>query len=98
MDVRNVAHVVRLEICIYIGFWQQGYGRALLEELINWARSKSDVHKIELLVRCENKAAIALYNSLGFAEEGRLKNRVRLRDGRFIDDISMGLFVNNIDL
>ena len=94
MGVRNLAHVVRLELC-HIGHWHQGHGRALLEELINWARAKPDVKKIELLVRCENKAAIALYTSVGFVEEGRLKNRVRLRSGRFIDDITMALFVDN---
>lgn len=34
--------------------------------------------------------AISLYKKLGFEKEGRLKNRVKIKD-RYIDDIIMGL-------
>jgi putative acetyltransferase len=51
------------------------------------------VSKIELLVRSTNAPAIRLYRSSGFVEEGRHRNRVRLRDGRFVDDIAMALLL-----
>ena len=46
---------------------------------------------VELLVRSTNAAAIALYERAGFAHEGRFADRVRLRDGGFVDDLGMGL-------
>lgn len=93
MGLRRIAHVVRLDICVHLGHWRRGHGRALLEALIAWARQAGAVHKIELSVRASNAGAVALYRSLGFVEEGRLRDRVRGRDGRYIDDLSMALFV-----
>jgi hypothetical protein len=33
-----------------------------------------------------------LYLKLEFIQEGRFRNRVRLRDGEFVDDIAMAWF------
>lgn len=65
--------------------WQRG------EALLDWARANPAVHKIELLVRAENLPAVALYRAFGFVEEGRLRDRVRLSDGRYVDDVSMAM-------
>jgi [ribosomal protein S18]-alanine N-acetyltransferase len=51
----------------------RGWGRALLERLIEHAREK-DVKKIFLEVRESNLPAIMLYRSLGFTESGRRKD------------------------
>jgi RimJ/RimL family protein N-acetyltransferase len=91
MGLRKVSHVLRLDMCIHLGFWRQGHGEALLGALLQWAGTESLAHKVELLVRSENLAAISLYRKFGFIEEGRMKNRVRLSNGRFIDDISMAV-------
>ncbi len=40
--------------------------------------------------RASNTPAISLYKKIGFQEEGRLKNRVKVKD-RYIDDLIMGL-------
>jgi len=85
--------VLRLDMCVHVGHWRQGHGERLLRALLAWAGAESGAHKIELLVRSENEPAVALYRKLGFAEEGRLKHRVRLRSGRYIDDITMALFL-----
>jgi len=45
--------------------------------------------KVELLVRATNERAIRLYRALGFVEEGRFRDRVRLPDGTLVDDIAM---------
>jgi RimJ/RimL family protein N-acetyltransferase len=50
------------------------------------------VHKIELLVRSTNTRARRLYERLGFGEEGIFRDRVRLSDGRFVDDVAMAWF------
>ncbi len=91
MGLRKVAHVLRLDMCVHLGHWGQGHGTRLLAELLAWARQNPAAHKVELLVRSTNVAAIALYERAGFLHEGRFKDRVRLRDGRFIDDLGMGL-------
>ena len=92
MALKKVSHVLSLDMCVHVGHWRQGHGERLLRTLIVWAVAECRGHKIELLVRAENEPAIALYRKLGFCEEGRLKHRVRLRSGRYIDDIPMALF------
>jgi L-phenylalanine/L-methionine N-acetyltransferase len=93
MDLRQISHVFRLDMCVHQQHWRQGHGRALLEALIDWAIKHPSAHKIELLVRSSNIPAIALYRSLGFTEEGRHVDRVKLVSGRFIDDIAMSLLL-----
>ncbi len=93
MGLRSLSHVLRLDMCVHDGHWRQGHGEALLRALLEWAATAANARKIELLVRAENAAAVALYRKLGFVEEGRLRERVRLRSGRFVDDISMGLLL-----
>jgi putative acetyltransferase len=93
MGLRQVSHVFRLDMCIHQGHWEQGHGRALLNALIDWARQNPLVHKVELLVRSSNTPAIHLYRTLGFNDEGRHIDRVKLADGRFVDDLAMGLVV-----
>ena len=48
--------------------------------------------KVELLVRDSNPGAIRLYQRLGFVEEGRFRDRIRLPDGTFVDDVAMAWF------
>lgn len=93
MSLRNISHVLRLDMCVHSGHWRQGHGQRLLADLLTWARQQPQAHKVELLVRAENRAAVALYRKLGFTEEGRHRNRVRLRSGRFADDLSMALLL-----
>jgi RimJ/RimL family protein N-acetyltransferase len=91
MGLRKVSHVLRLDMCIHLGHWQQGHGQALLEALLVWARENPCAYKVELLVRATNLPAVSLYRRAGFTEEGRMHRRVRLRDGQFVDDLSMAL-------
>jgi RimJ/RimL family protein N-acetyltransferase len=97
MGLRKVSHVLRLDMCVHLGHWHQGYGEALLRSLLAWAHTTSRARKVELLVRSENVAAVALYRKVGFLEEGRLKERVRLQAGRYVDDISMALMLRRSD-
>ena len=93
MGLRKVAHVLRLDMCVHLGHWRRGLGTALLAQLLDWARHRSGASKVELLVRATNAGAVALYERAGFFLEGRLVKRVRLRDGSFVDDLSMGLWL-----
>jgi ribosomal protein S18 acetylase RimI-like enzyme len=69
---------------VHPGFRNQGVGEALMRDLMVWAQQAPRVEKIELLVRATNARAIHLYSKLGFVEEGRFRNRVRLPDGSFL--------------
>lgn len=66
----------------------QGVGRALLQALLHTADQWANARRIELTVFVDNERAIALYRSLGFVEEGRLRGYA-FRDGRFEDVLSM---------
>ena len=94
MGLKKVSHVLRLDMCVHVGHWRQGHGEQLLRALLHWAQAESPALKVELLVRCENQSAVALYKKAGFVEEGRLKQRIRLGNGRYIDDITMALFLD----
>lgn len=87
------AHVVRLTIAVHEGHQRQGIGRALMDELLRWARADPRVEKVELQVRASNERAIALYRSLGFVEEGRKTRRIRIGPGEYLDDLYMALWV-----
>ena len=57
----------------------QGGGRLLAETALE--SRPADVHKIELDVFTDNEAAIGLYRSLGFEEEGLRRDHYRREDG-----------------
>ncbi|MEW6423501.1 MAG: ribosomal protein S18-alanine N-acetyltransferase [Bacillota bacterium] len=68
--VLNEAHVTNL--AVHPGYRGLGIGRALMNELIFRAAFLGAV-RMTLEVRASNKAAIGLYKSLGFEQEGRRK-------------------------
>ncbi len=92
MPLEAISHVFRLTIVVHPGFLGQGIGTSLMRDLMEWANQSPRVKKIELLVRATNARAIHLYSKLGFIEEGRFKNRVRLPDGELVDDIAVAWF------
>ncbi len=92
MDREAIAHVFRLTIMVHEGHQGRGTGTALMTHLIAWARRDKRCRKIELGVRSVNRGAIRLYKKLGFKLEGRLRKRLRMPDGTFIDDLLMGWF------
>lgn len=87
------SHVVRLTIAVHEGHQRRGVGRALMNELLGWARSNPSTEKVELQVRSTNGVALALYRSLGFVEEGRKTRRLKIAADQYLDDIYMALWV-----
>ncbi|MBA3602371.1 MAG: GNAT family N-acetyltransferase [Parachlamydiaceae bacterium] len=65
-----------------------------MQHIIDWAKQSDTLEKIELNVRASNGRAIALYKKMGFIEEGRLKNRVKIDQSHYIDDGLKALSVN----
>lgn len=94
--LQTLRHIADLNIAVHLGWQRKGIGRKLIEQLIERAKNTAVIEKIELNVRCSNEPAISLYKKLGFQEEGRLKNRLKVKDG-YIDDLIMGLVLNKKD-
>jgi len=92
MPLMANAHVFRLTIVVHPGFIGRGIGTALMQDLIDWAKRTPRIEKLELLVRATNERAIRLYSKLGFIEEGRFLKRVRLPNGKYVDDLAMAWF------
>ena len=88
--IQSLKHVADLNIAVNEGWQRKGIGRKLLEQTIAWAKNTSTLEKIKLNVRATNLSAISLYKKMGFEEEGRLKNWVKVKD-YYIDDLIMGL-------
>jgi ribosomal protein S18 acetylase RimI-like enzyme len=93
LTLAATSHVVRLTIAVHEGHQGRGVGRALMNELLHWARSHPHIEKVELQVRALNERAIALYRSLGFVEEGRKTRRLKLGPNEYLDDVYMALWV-----
>jgi RimJ/RimL family protein N-acetyltransferase len=85
-------HVADLGLMVGAAHRRRGIGRALLDQAVDWARA-AGVRKLELHVFPHNEAAIALYESFGFAREGYRKAHYRRGRG-YVDAILMAYEVN----
>jgi len=86
MMVLDEAHL--LNISIAKEYQGKGFGRSLLEELISLAKHKK-AYTMFLEVRPSNKAALSLYESMGFNEFSVRKGYYPAANGRE-DAILMG--------
>jgi len=89
------AHVLGgLTVAVHPQRQGQGIGSKLFEALFAWARVQQPaILRIELAAGGGNPGAVRLYERLGFQHEGRQVARGRLPDGRFEDDILMGMLL-----
>ena len=92
MPLKANAHICALTIVVYPHWQGHGVGRKLMDYAVEWARTAPGIEKIELMVRSSNVRAVALYQSLGFEEEGRIRRRVKSGNS-YRDDLAMALFV-----
>jgi len=90
---KRIAHLGEFGMSINKAWRNRGIGRALLSTLIQWAQEHPRIEKVCLEVFATNVGAIALYESLGFQEEGRLRREIKLGPGKYVDTIRMALFV-----
>lgn len=87
-DTERRAHVGDIGLCVHDDHQGQGYGRTLMNALLDTADNWLGLRRLVLEVNIDNAAAIALYQSLGFETEGRLRGDI-LRDGVLIDNYLM---------
>jgi RimJ/RimL family protein N-acetyltransferase len=95
---RKIAHTGEFGMSV-VKLWRDfGIGRALLTALIDWALKHPTLEKLDLAVFGTNSRAIHLYDSLGFREEGRRKNAIKLAEGRYDDLVLMAKSVSDMQL
>lgn len=68
-----------------------GIGTEVMKKIIDYAFRSLNLRKIFLKVIMDNLAAIKLYKSVGFNEEGVLKKHY-WGDGKYVDVLVMSLF------
>lgn len=92
LDRPVFAHIGSLGIGILAPYRGQGLGKALINTALQQAKAKG-LTRIELTVREQNTTAIALYEKLGFEQEGIHKNGVCI-DGIYENHIFMALLLD----
>lgn len=70
--------------------WGRRVGRAATVEMLRHGFRRMNLHRISLTVLATNERAIRLYRSLGFAQEGTLREAV-FREGTYVDLLAMAL-------
>lgn len=86
--VRN-RHVGQLGMGVLRRCWRRGVGAAMMAWAVDWARDQAGLHKLSLQVHEHNDGARRLYEKLGFAYEGVLRDEA-LCGGRYVDLLAMG--------
>jgi ribosomal protein S18 acetylase RimI-like enzyme len=81
-------HAATLAISVIQSHWHLGIGDAMLGTLIAWAKTNPILRVLDLEVRADNAAAIALYEKHGFVRSGRFPQRFRI-EGVSIDTLLM---------
>lgn len=62
---RRMQHRGEISLCVARDYWNRGIGSLLLQKLVDYARQLG-LEQLDLQVRCDNRAAIHLYEKFGF--------------------------------
>jgi diamine N-acetyltransferase len=81
-----------LLIYLHQDFQNAGLGTALMKEGIVLARSRG-WHRIALRVVADNRRAIRLYEKMGFRKEGLGRDSYFGSDGKYHDEVEMGILL-----
>jgi ribosomal protein S18 acetylase RimI-like enzyme len=85
------AHILTdLTVSVHPDAQGRGIGKGLFLHLLGIIEAeRPDILRVELWVREQNKAAIGLYESVGFVQEGRFPRMILNADGSFDTPIQM---------
>lgn len=89
---KRLMHRGDLGIGVLKDSWGIGVGNALMDYFFRWAASTGTVKKVDLEVRDDNTAAIALYKKWGYKIEGKIERGMCI-NGRFCDLYHMGRLI-----
>lgn len=86
-------HTGLIGIVIRSGWREVGLGRALMERVLLWMRSRA-FRRAHLSVFSTNTRARRLYESMGFEVEGVRKRQYLIR-GEYVDEVVLGLWLGD---
>ncbi|QIN83894.1 GNAT family N-acetyltransferase [Rubrobacter tropicus] len=91
---RRTRHFADLDsLWVHAVHRRRGVAGTLLAALVAWARSHPEIEKLGLYVFSTNGGAVRLYETHGFAVEGRYPRDIKFGDGSYADTVAMGLIV-----
>lgn len=91
-DIDQVNNNLRIGIIIFNkDYWRQGYGRQVLNLLLQFAFENLEMNKVYLTARVDNQLAIHIYTRLGFKEEGILREEYWVKEDQYIDLLRMSI-------
>lgn len=96
-NMNKTRHTANISISLAKQWQHLGLGCILMEEALKWAKENTELKVIWLDVYSINSRAIHLYRKLGFFEEGRIRDFVRLKDGycnKVIMSLNLNYFIN----
>nr|WP_139069991.1 N-acetyltransferase [Bacillus sp. FJAT-27225] len=88
-NTKRLSHTGSFSAMVKKEYRNQGIGKLLIKELLNWAEQNPLIEKVSLGVLSTNQRAISLYKSMGFVEEGRKIKEVKFNEEFYADDILM---------
>lgn len=86
---QRIAHTGEFGMGVLPECRDKGIGKCLLETLLEWAKENPLIEKVKLGVFASNARAIHLYKKMGFVEEGRKTNEIKMESGAYFDVIEM---------
>ena len=86
---KRQAHVGELAMNVATIQREQGVGRCLLLALIAWAERHPQIERVGLRALSVNPRALHLYAAMGFVEEGRRIQAIKLGPGQYADEVIM---------
>lgn len=84
--------ITELLIYLHQGFQNVGLGTVMIREGIRLAKARG-WHRIGLRVVADNHRAIRLYEKMGFKKEGVSRDNYFGEDGKYHDEVEMGLLL-----
>lgn len=88
----KIKHRASFGITIKKDYWNLGLGTLLISEMLEILNDKG-YEQVELEVLASNASAIHLYEKMGFKECGRIPHGIKLKNGEYVDLISMNKFL-----
>ncbi|KAL1725843.1 acyl-CoA N-acyltransferase [Schizophyllum commune] len=79
-----------LAIVLHESIRGKGHGTEIVRWVVDYAFLQLGLHRVSLSVMGDNPRALALYNKVGFVEEGRKRKGI-WQDGDWVDMIDMGI-------
>jgi len=94
LEPRVFDHIFsELTIVVDKEYQKQGVGKMLFNYLLRYIEeNRTDILRVELIVRQSNKKAIKFYKEIGFTVEGKFKKRISNGAKKFEADIPMAWF------